>query len=68
MPCIPVSVILPPPLDSAFGVVAERVIGMRFLDSVGRRAKGFFLAVRLRKTFKTSRSAHSATLSYIFCI
>ncbi|HEY6387315.1 MAG TPA: hypothetical protein VIX91_16700 [Candidatus Acidoferrum sp.] len=42
MPCIPVSVILPPPLDSAFGVVAERIIGMRFLDSVGRRAKGFF--------------------------
>jgi hypothetical protein len=42
MACIPVSVILPPPLDSAFGAVAESVIGGKFLDSVGRRAKGFF--------------------------
>jgi hypothetical protein len=42
MACIPVSVILPPPLDSAFGGIAERIIGGRFLDSVGRRGKGFF--------------------------
>jgi hypothetical protein len=42
MACIPVSVILPPPLDSAFGVIAESIIGGRFLDHVGRRSKGFF--------------------------
>jgi len=42
MACIPVSVILPPPLDSTFGAIAESIIGGRFLDHVGRRAKGFF--------------------------
>jgi hypothetical protein len=42
MACIPVSVILPPPLDSAFGAIAESIIGGRYLDHLGRRAKGFF--------------------------
>jgi hypothetical protein len=42
MVCIPVSDILPPPLDSAFGAIAESIIGGRFLDHVGRRANGFF--------------------------
>lgn len=52
MACIPVSVILPPPLDSAFGVIAERIIGGRFLDSVGRRAKGFFPASPTQEDFQ----------------
>ncbi|WP_024882048.1 hypothetical protein [Methylosinus sp. LW3] len=42
MACIPVSVILPAPMDSAFGLIAETVIGQRFLDHVRRRTKGFF--------------------------
>jgi hypothetical protein len=40
--CFPVSIVLPPPLDSTFGAIAESIIGGRFLDSVGRRAMGFF--------------------------
>jgi hypothetical protein len=52
MPCIPVSVILPPPLDSAFGAIAERIIGGRFLDSVGRRAKGFFPSSPTQEDFQ----------------
>jgi hypothetical protein len=52
MPCIPVSVILPPPLDSAFGAIAESVIGGKFLDSVGRRAKGFFPASPTQEDFQ----------------
>lgn len=52
MPCIPVSVILPPPLDSAFGALAESVIGGKFLDSVGRRKNGFFPASPTQEDFQ----------------
>ncbi len=52
MACIPVSLILPPPLDSTFGVLAESIIGGRFLDHVGRRANGFFPASRTQEDFQ----------------
>jgi len=50
--CFPVNIILPPPLDSAFGAVAESIIGGRFLDSVGRRGKGFFPASPTQEDFQ----------------
>jgi len=52
MACLPVSLILPPPLDSTFGMVAERIIGGRFLDHLGRRAKGFFPASPTQEDFQ----------------
>ena len=49
---MPVSLILPPPLDSAFGAIAEKIIGGRFLDHVGRRANGFFPASPTQEDFQ----------------
>jgi hypothetical protein len=52
MVCIPVSDLLPPPLDSAFGAVAESIIGGRFLDHLGRRANGFFPSSPTQEDFQ----------------
>ena len=65
MACIPVSVILPPPLDSAFGAVAESVIGGKFLDHVGRRSQGFFPGSRTQEDFQDISVGIGNTRLYI---
>lgn len=65
MGCMPVSVILPPPLDSAFGEIAESIIGGRFLDHVGRRAKGFFPGSPTQEDFQDISVVIGNTRLYI---
>jgi hypothetical protein len=65
MACIPVSVILPPPLDSAFGAIAESIIGGRFLDHVGRRGKGFFPGSPTQEDFQDISVGIGNTRLYI---
>lgn len=65
MACIPVSVILPPPLDSAFGAIAESIIGGRFLDHLGRRSNGFFPASPTQEDFQDISVGIGNTRLYI---
>jgi hypothetical protein len=65
MACIPVSVILPPPFDSAFGSIAESIIGGRFLDHLGRRAKGFFPGSPTQEDFQDISIGIGNTRLYI---
>jgi hypothetical protein len=68
MACFPVNVILPPPLDSAFGAVAESIIGGRFLDSVGRRANGFFPSSPTQEDFQDiSIGIGNVRLHILYC-
>jgi hypothetical protein len=50
--CLPVSVILAPPWDSAFGAIAESIIGSRFLDHIGRTGRGFFPSSTTQEDFQ----------------